>query len=94
VDEVDSDVHAFHGLGQLAADITSGHLDGGSPWSGVKLRRGPSQTAHLRVALDQRRHKAATDIPGSTGDKHPEAAQKTTLSAKAISHDPTEDEAG
>ena len=94
VDEVDSDVHAFHGLGHVAADVTPGHLDGGSPWRRVQLRRGPGQAAHLRVALDKRRHKTATDIPGGTGNKHSEAAQKTTFGARTISHDPTEDDAG
>jgi hypothetical protein len=46
------------------------------------------------VVLDKRRHKTAADIPRGAGDKHSEAAQKTTFGAKAISHDPTEDDAG
>jgi hypothetical protein len=94
VDEVDSDVHAAHGLGQVSADVTTGHLDRGPPWRGVQLRRGPGQAAHLRVALDKRGHQTATHVPGGAGDKYSEAAQKTTFGAGTISHDPTEDDAG
>jgi len=94
VDEVDSDVHAFHGLGQVSADVTSGHLDRGPPWRRVQLRRGPGQAAHPSVAVNKRRHQTATDVPGGAGDKYSEAGQKTTFGAGTISHDPTEDDAG
>jgi hypothetical protein len=94
VDEVDSDVHASHGLGQVSADVTSGHLDRGPPWRRVQLRRGPGQAAHLGVAVNKRGHKTATHVPGGAGDKYSEAAQKITFGAQAISHDPMEDDAG